>query len=40
MVNYKVVGVVKRVPAHVIGDGVHTIKELVDIVNISERRMD
>ena len=38
VVDYKVVGVVKRVPAHVIGDGVHTIKELVDIVNISERR--
>lgn len=38
VIDYKVVGVVKRLPAHVIGDGVHTVEELIDIVNISQRR--
>ena len=32
------VAVAERVPAHVIGDGEHTIAELVDIVNADPRR--
>lgn len=38
VIDYKVVGVVKRLPAHIIGDGVHTVEELINIVNISQRR--
>jgi cyanophycin synthetase len=34
----KLVAVAKRIPGHVIGDGKHTIKELVDIVNEDPRR--
>jgi len=34
----KVVAAAKRVPGHVVGDGRHTIEELVDIVNEDPRR--
>lgn len=33
VINQKVEGVVMRVPAHVIGDGIHTIKELIQMKN-------
>ncbi len=38
VVDGKLVAVAKRVPGHVIGDGKHTIAELVDIVNQDPRR--
>lgn len=38
VINNKVVAVAERVPAHVVGDGEHTIGELVDIVNSDPRR--
>lgn len=38
VINNKLVAAAKRTPAHVIGDGKHTIKELVDIVNQDPRR--
>lgn len=38
VVNNKLVAVAKRVPGHVVGDGTHTIAELVDIVNEDPRR--
>ncbi|SLN33316.1 cyanophycin synthetase [Ruegeria meonggei] len=38
VVDNKLVAVAKRVPGHVIGDGTHTIAELVDIVNQDPRR--
>jgi cyanophycin synthetase len=38
VVNGELVAVAKRVPGHVIGDGAHTIAELVDIVNSDPRR--
>jgi cyanophycin synthetase len=38
VVNGKLVAAAKRMPGHVIGDGVHTIAELVDIVNADPRR--
>ncbi|QIV95829.1 cyanophycin synthetase [Allofrancisella inopinata] len=38
VVNGKLVAVAKRVPGHVVGDGKHTIEELVDIVNQDPRR--
>ncbi|MDT8326754.1 MAG: cyanophycin synthetase [Roseovarius sp.] len=38
VVDNKLVAVAKRVPGHVIGDGTHTIAELVDIVNEDPRR--
>lgn len=38
VVNGKLVAVAKRVPGHVVGDGVKTITELVDIVNCDPRR--
>jgi cyanophycin synthetase len=38
VVNGEVVAVAKRVPGHVVGDGVHTVQELVDIVNSDPRR--
>jgi cyanophycin synthetase len=34
----ELVAVSKRVPGHVVGDGVHTIEELVDEVNLDPRR--
>ncbi|XOV80507.1 MAG: cyanophycin synthetase [Aestuariibacter sp.] len=38
VVNNELVAVAKRVPGHVIGDGQHSIAELVDIVNQDPRR--
>ena len=38
VVNNKLVAVAKRVPGHVVGDGKHTIAELVEIVNQDPRR--
>jgi len=38
VVNNKLVAVAKRVPGHVVGDGKHTIRELVDTVNQDPRR--
>lgn len=38
VVDGKLVAVAKRVPGHVVGDGKHTIAELVDIVNEDPRR--
>jgi len=38
VVDGKLVAVAKRVPGHVIGDGRHTISQLVDIVNEDPRR--
>jgi len=38
VVNGTLIAVAKRVPGHVIGDGIHTIAELVDIVNSDPRR--
>jgi len=38
VVNGKLVAVAKRVPGHVVGDGVHNIRQLVDIVNQDPRR--
>jgi len=38
VVNYKFVAAAKRTPATVIGDGKHSIQELIDIVNSDPRR--
>lgn len=38
VVNNELVAVAKRVPGHVVGDGVHTIEQLIDIVNQDPRR--
>lgn len=38
VVNHKVVAVAKRVPAHVVGDGVLSIRELVEDVNKDPKR--
>lgn len=38
VVNDRVIAVAKRVPGHVVGDGTHTVKELVDMVNADPRR--
>jgi cyanophycin synthetase len=38
VINGKVVAVAERVPAHVIGDGQSTIKELIDITNQDPKR--
>ena len=38
VVNGELVAVAKRVPGHVVGDGEHTIAELVEIVNSDPRR--
>ena len=38
VIGGELVAVAKRVPGHVIGDGAHTIAELVDIVNSDPRR--
>jgi cyanophycin synthetase len=38
VVDGELVAVAKRVPGHVVGDGVHTITELIDIVNQDPRR--
>ncbi len=38
VVNGELVAAAKRVPGHVLGDGVHTVAELVEIVNQDPRR--
>lgn len=38
VVNGELIAVSKRVPGHVVGDGVHTVEELVEIVNGDPRR--
>jgi cyanophycin synthetase len=38
VVNGQLVAVAKRVPGHVVGDGTHSIAELVDLVNQDPRR--
>ena len=38
VVDNQVVAVAERVPAHVVGDGKHTVRELVDITNADPRR--
>ena len=38
VINGELIAVAKRVPGHIIGDGKHTIQELVDIVNEDPRR--
>ncbi|MCS7073878.1 MAG: cyanophycin synthetase, partial [Bacteroidia bacterium] len=38
VINYKFVAAAKRTPAMVVGDGKHTIRELIDIVNQDPRR--
>lgn len=38
VINYKLVAAAKRTPAHVIGDGKSTVKQLVDKVNEDPRR--
>ena len=38
VINGELVAVAKRVPGHVVGDGQHTVAELVDIVNSDPRR--
>lgn len=38
VINYKLVAAAKRTPAHIIGDGVSTIQQLVDEVNKDPRR--
>ena len=38
VVNGQIVAVAERVPAHVVGDGEHTVQELIDITNSDPRR--
>ncbi len=38
VVNNEVVSVAERVPAHVVGDGEHTVAQLIDITNSDPRR--
>jgi cyanophycin synthetase len=38
VVNGEVIAVAERVPGHVIGDGQHTVRHLIDIVNSDPRR--
>ncbi len=38
VVNNEVVSVAERVPAHVVGDGIHTIEQLIEITNSDPRR--
>lgn len=38
VVNSQVVAVAERVPAHVEGDGIHTVEELIEITNSDPRR--
>lgn len=40
VVNGKMVAAARREPAHVVGDGVHTVRELVDIENQDPRRRE
>ncbi|MER3431406.1 MAG: cyanophycin synthetase [Blastocatellia bacterium] len=38
VVNNRLIAVAQRIPANVVGDGRHTIRELIDIVNADPRR--
>ncbi|MBK9799684.1 MAG: cyanophycin synthetase [Bacteroidetes bacterium] len=38
VINYKLIAAAKRTPAAITGDGVHTVKELIDTVNSDPRR--
>lgn len=38
VIDYRLVAAAKREPAHIMGDGKHTIQELIDIVNSDPRR--
>jgi len=38
VINYKLVAAAKRTPAHVVGDGVSTVQQLIDKVNEDPRR--
>ena len=38
VVNGKMVAAAQRIPAHVWGDGIHTIRELIDLTNLDPRR--
>ncbi len=38
VINGKLIAVAERIPAHVVGDGVHTIRQLVEEVNKDPRR--
>jgi cyanophycin synthetase len=38
VINHKFIAAAQRVPAHVIGDGTHTIAQLVELANQDERR--
>ncbi|WP_328521367.1 cyanophycin synthetase [Kribbella sp. NBC_00359] len=38
IINGRMEAIAERVPAHVVGDGVHTVAELVDITNADPRR--
>lgn len=38
VVNNELVAVAKRVPGHVVGDGIHSIEQLIDVVNKDPRR--
>ena len=38
VINGELIAVAKRVPEHVVGDGIHTIDELIEIVNQDPRR--
>ncbi len=40
VVGDRVIAVSERIPAHVVGDGVHSIRELVEQVNLDPRRGD
>ena len=38
VINYEVVAVAERVPAHVLGDGIHSIRRLIELVNSDPQR--
>ncbi len=38
VINHKMVAAARRVPAHVVGDGAHSIRQLIDIENQDPRR--
>ena len=38
VINGRVAAVARRIPAHVVGDGIHSIAELVEITNKDPRR--
>lgn len=38
VVNKEIVAVAERVPAHIVGDGTHSVRELVDLTNADPRR--